>query len=354
MELPYDCSIDMWSMGCILVELYTGRPLFPGKSEEEQIRLFECVLGRCPVSMARAARHKSISRVLADDRNRLEPSSLQRVLGNAHPQFVSFVRAVLAWDKKERLSPSAALQHPWLRSSQDDTNTRYVPARQDNRARRRQAHAPSPMVPATPMTYVKQLSKPLSTSNLPSYHNRRNEPDRRHLGNYNSKSSTHLSSQNTPHHSSTASGIPAARNTRGYGQTSAHAQQTSQPRNVYHTSSSASSLGRSHQNPHQQQHPRQAHHATSTGRRFDERSMAVSGNGSRYVPASQSQPWAGSVPVSTDNQRSSQSVGVGQSPRSRNMRNNHHTGQSSTTGSARHGGRTNGARPAPRPAPWAT
>lgn len=34
---PYSTAIDMWSLGCILAELYTGYPLFPGESEVEQI-----------------------------------------------------------------------------------------------------------------------------------------------------------------------------------------------------------------------------------------------------------------------------------------------------------------------------
>ena len=33
--LPYDHGIDMWSFGCILAELYTGYPLFPGENEFE-------------------------------------------------------------------------------------------------------------------------------------------------------------------------------------------------------------------------------------------------------------------------------------------------------------------------------
>ena len=28
--IDYDAKIDMWSTGCILAELYTGVPLFPG------------------------------------------------------------------------------------------------------------------------------------------------------------------------------------------------------------------------------------------------------------------------------------------------------------------------------------
>ena len=31
--LPYDMAIDMWSFGCILAELYTGYPIFPGENE---------------------------------------------------------------------------------------------------------------------------------------------------------------------------------------------------------------------------------------------------------------------------------------------------------------------------------
>ena len=30
--LPYSTAIDMWSLGCILAELYTGYPIFPGES----------------------------------------------------------------------------------------------------------------------------------------------------------------------------------------------------------------------------------------------------------------------------------------------------------------------------------
>ena len=34
---PYNMAIDMWSLGCILAELHTGYPLFPGENEVEQL-----------------------------------------------------------------------------------------------------------------------------------------------------------------------------------------------------------------------------------------------------------------------------------------------------------------------------
>ena len=37
---PYSTAIDMWSVGCIMYELHTGKPLFNGQSELEQIVKF--------------------------------------------------------------------------------------------------------------------------------------------------------------------------------------------------------------------------------------------------------------------------------------------------------------------------
>jgi len=44
----YTCAIDMWSFGCILYELFTGNPLFPGESEAEQLHLIMEVKGVPP------------------------------------------------------------------------------------------------------------------------------------------------------------------------------------------------------------------------------------------------------------------------------------------------------------------
>ena len=37
MGIPYTSAIDIWSFGCILAELYSGYPLFPGESEHDQL-----------------------------------------------------------------------------------------------------------------------------------------------------------------------------------------------------------------------------------------------------------------------------------------------------------------------------
>ena len=43
--MAYGLPIDMWSLGCILAELYTGLPIFPGESEQEQLACIMEILG---------------------------------------------------------------------------------------------------------------------------------------------------------------------------------------------------------------------------------------------------------------------------------------------------------------------
>jgi serine/threonine protein kinase len=39
--------MDLWAMGAIMAELYTGYPLFPGLNEKDQLQKIFTILG-CP------------------------------------------------------------------------------------------------------------------------------------------------------------------------------------------------------------------------------------------------------------------------------------------------------------------
>jgi len=41
----YNSAIDLWAVGCMIPELYTFRPLFPGSSEIDQLFKICAVLG---------------------------------------------------------------------------------------------------------------------------------------------------------------------------------------------------------------------------------------------------------------------------------------------------------------------
>ena len=51
--MSYTAAIDMWSLGCIAVELFLGLPLFPGTSEYNQLTRIIEMLGFVFPSMHR-------------------------------------------------------------------------------------------------------------------------------------------------------------------------------------------------------------------------------------------------------------------------------------------------------------
>lgn len=52
--------IDMWSFGCILAELYTGYPLFPGENEVEQLACIMEVMGLPPNNVLEQATRRRL------------------------------------------------------------------------------------------------------------------------------------------------------------------------------------------------------------------------------------------------------------------------------------------------------
>ncbi|XP_065064923.1 serine/threonine-protein kinase PRP4 homolog isoform X1 [Rhopilema esculentum] len=55
---PYDIAIDLWSVGATIAELYTGKILFPGKTNNEMLKLMMELKGKMPNKLLRKAKFK--------------------------------------------------------------------------------------------------------------------------------------------------------------------------------------------------------------------------------------------------------------------------------------------------------
>ncbi|UYV76261.1 DYRK4 [Cordylochernes scorpioides] len=102
---PYGPPIDMWSLGCILAELYTGYPLFPGENEADQLACFMEIFGPPPPSVLEASARR---RLFFDSKGNPRPASgtkgkkrklsgktLATALGCSDEDFVHFVARCL-------------------------------------------------------------------------------------------------------------------------------------------------------------------------------------------------------------------------------------------------------------------
>lgn len=121
--VEYGMAIDMWSLGCVLVELFLGKPLFAGKSELEQLLLIIRVIGPPPRELLNKASKKSLffdSKFEIKDEcgegtelaGNLGP--LRSILKGCCEDFIEFVQKCLAWMPRQRITPLEALDHPWI------------------------------------------------------------------------------------------------------------------------------------------------------------------------------------------------------------------------------------------------
>ncbi|KAL9652222.1 hypothetical protein ABK040_011882 [Willaertia magna] len=123
--ISYCKQIDMWSFGCILAELYTGYPLFPGRNELEQLNYIMEIFGVPSKKILQlSTRRKKFfdsrgnPRLVLNkktNRNRIPGSiTLQQALDCPDKKFISFLEGCLRWDPAERFTPEEAFRHEWI------------------------------------------------------------------------------------------------------------------------------------------------------------------------------------------------------------------------------------------------
>ncbi|KAJ5925503.1 hypothetical protein N7454_008142 [Penicillium verhagenii] len=122
--MSYGMPIDMWSIGCILAELFTGYPIFPGENEQEQLACIMEVFGPPEKHLIEKSTRKKLffdslgkpRLTVSSKGRRRRPSSkeLRQVLKCDDEPFLDFITRCLRWDPARRLTPHDALKHEFL------------------------------------------------------------------------------------------------------------------------------------------------------------------------------------------------------------------------------------------------
>jgi dual specificity tyrosine-phosphorylation-regulated kinase 2/3/4 len=122
--MSYGMPIDMWSLGCILAELYSGYPIFPGENEQEQLACIMEVFGPPEKHLIEKSTRKKLffdslgkpRLTVSSKGRRRRPSSkdLKQVLKCDDDGFLDFISRCLRWDPARRLTPHDALRHEFI------------------------------------------------------------------------------------------------------------------------------------------------------------------------------------------------------------------------------------------------
>ncbi|CAM0955082.1 unnamed protein product [Alopecurus aequalis] len=124
--LPYDQKIDIWSLGCIFAELYTGEVLFPNESVSTILARIIGIIG--PIDTKMLALGQETQKYFTEEYDLFhkneetdqleylvpEKSSLRRHLRCSDSKFVDFLSCLLQINPKKRPTAKEALRHRWF------------------------------------------------------------------------------------------------------------------------------------------------------------------------------------------------------------------------------------------------
>uniref|UniRef100_A0A9J7Z255 non-specific serine/threonine protein kinase n=1 Tax=Cyprinus carpio carpio TaxID=630221 RepID=A0A9J7Z255_CYPCA len=112
----YSSPIDIWAVGCIIAELYTLRPLFPGNSEVDEIFKICQVLGT--VKKSDWPEGYQLAAAMNFRFPQCVPTPLKTLIPNATNEALDLMKDLLQWDPKKRPSAAKALRYPYFQVGQ--------------------------------------------------------------------------------------------------------------------------------------------------------------------------------------------------------------------------------------------
>lgn len=115
----YTKAVDMWSMGCILGEMYLGKPMFPGTSTLNQIEKVLEVTGR-PNKEDIASLQSSQAGAIIDSLKISRHKNLNDMFPLLSVEGLNLMKKLLSFNPNKRPTVEQALKHPYMAQFHDE------------------------------------------------------------------------------------------------------------------------------------------------------------------------------------------------------------------------------------------
>jgi len=124
----YSRAVDMWALGCIIAEMFLGKPLLPGNSTVDQLDKILVMTGVPNAETTAAMKSKFTDAMIAqlkgaDKEGKLKDASdahrtaqvTAMMQGKCDTQVIHMISAMLDIDPRTRMTVQQALAHPWMK-----------------------------------------------------------------------------------------------------------------------------------------------------------------------------------------------------------------------------------------------
>jgi len=122
----YTMAIDIWSVGCILAEMWSNRPLFPGKNYVEQLNLIISIIGK-PSAESTSWITSDRSRRYLLSLPEAPPADFSARYPSAPPEAIDLLNKMLTLNPDERITAEEALAHPYFAEYHDPEDEPVAP-----------------------------------------------------------------------------------------------------------------------------------------------------------------------------------------------------------------------------------
>jgi len=116
--MHYHQTVDIWSVGCIMAEMLTGKTLFPGTDHIDQLTRILVLCG--------TPQEATLNKITSEEaRNyirslpHMERKNFSEHFKGANPMAIDLLQKMLEMDADNRISADQALMHPYLAQYSD-------------------------------------------------------------------------------------------------------------------------------------------------------------------------------------------------------------------------------------------